>query len=479
MGEILKDFALKFNGSIRLEEREERLTTEAGALLLREVDERLGLSRWLSERLKDPRDAARITHPLEELVRTHLLLLGQGWRDQDDADELRQDAALRLGVSGRKSTGPLEPREGAPQGLASQPTLSRTEGILSGEGNRQVLSEGLAWGVGRRLRAKQPGGQKLPRVTMDVDSLPAEVHGEQPGSAYNGHYHMRIYHPLVAVLAESGDIVDVQLREGQVHTAQGAWEFIEPLLERVEEHISQQVALRMDAGFPEDTLLSRLEHRGTQYVARVRNTSVLKEEAAVARFLHLGLPRGEPQTSYYEWQYQAQGWSRARRAVMVLQQVQGELFPNAFWLVTSWTAEQMPAADLLEHYRQRGTAEAHLGELMDVLAPALSSAPRPKRHYRGQLPVERTTSVDSFAHNQVRLLLNALAYNLVHATRALLEDSTGEGWSLLRVRQRVLKVASRLLVHSRRVILVIGQQAAGYWRALWHTLRSFDAAHVT
>ena len=479
MGEILKDFALKFNGSIRLEAREERLTAEAGALLLREVDERLGLSQWLGNRLKDPRDPGRITHPLMELVRTHLLLLAQGWRDQDDADELRQDAALKLAVSGRKSTGPVQQQQGAPQGLASQPTLSRATGILSGEHNEGVLREGLAFGTGRRLRAKQPGGQKLTQVTMDVDSLPAEVHGQQPGSAYNGHYHMRIYHPLVAVVAETGDILDVQLREGQVHTANGALQFIEPLLERVERHISHKVALRMDAGFPEEELLCRLEQRGTPYVVRVRNTSVLKDEAAVPRFMHLGLPQGEPKTYFYEWQYQAQGWSRPRRAVLVLQQVEGELFPNAFWLVTSWTAEQMSAEALLEHYRQRGTAEAHMGELMDVLAPALSSAPRPKRHYRGKLPVERTVSVDSFAHNQVRLLLNALAYNLLHATRALLEDSTGEGFSLLRVRQRVLKVASRLLVHSRRVILVIGQQAAGYWRALWYTLRSFDAAHVT
>lgn len=479
MGEILKDFALKFNGSIRLEAREERLTAEAGALLLREVDERLGLSRWLAERLEDPRAPGRVLHPLVELVRTQLVLLGQGWRAQDDADELRQDAALRLAVSERKSTGPVEQQEGAPQGLASQPTLSRTTGILASEPNRQVLSEGLVWGTGRRLRAKQPQGQKLKQVTVDVDSLPVEVHGQQPGSAYNGHYHTRIYHPLVALLGESGDILDVQLREGQVHTANAALTFIEPVLERVERHVSQKVGLRMDAGFPEDTLLSSLEQRGTPYVARVRNTSVLKDEAAIPRFMHLGLPQGEPKTYFYEWQYRAQGWSRPRRAVLVLQQVEGELFPNAFWLLTSFSAEQMSAEDLLTHYRQRGTAEAHMGELMDVLAPALSSAPRPKRHYRDQVPVERTVSVDSFAHNQVRLLLNALAYNLVHATRALLEDSTGEGFSLLRVRQRVLKVASRLLVHSRRVILVIGQQAAGYWRALWYTLRSFDTAHVT
>jgi hypothetical protein len=479
MGEILKDFALKFNGSVRLEARDERLTTEAGALLLREVDERLGLSRWLEERLEDPRDAGRITHPLMELVRTNVLLLAQGWRDQDDADELRQDAALKLAVSGRKSTGPLSKVEGQPQGLASQPTQSRLMGILAREKNEQALREALAVMAGRRLRAGQKEGQKLKQTTVDVDSLPAEVHGQQPGSAYNGHYHARIYHPLVALIAETGDVLDVQLREGQVHTANGVLTFIEPLLQRVEKHISQKVALRMDAGFPSEQLLSYLEQRGTAYLARVRNTKVLQGEAALPRFEHLGLPKGEPKTYFYEWQYQAQGWSRPRRVVLVLQQVEGELFPNAFWLITSWTAEQMSADALLEHYRQRGTAEGHMGELMDVLAPALSSAPRKKSHYRKQQIVKHAQPVDGFAHNQVRLLLNALAYNLVHATRALLEQATGEGWGLGRVRERALKVAARILVHSRRIILVIHQQAAGYWRALWSTLRTLKTAHVT
>lgn len=100
---------MKFNGSIRLEEREERLTTEAGALLLREVDERLGLSRWLSEQLKEPRDAARITHPLEELVRTHLLLLGQGWRDQDDAAPRHTPYARSMRLTSRRGALPPGP----------------------------------------------------------------------------------------------------------------------------------------------------------------------------------------------------------------------------------------------------------------------------------------------------------------------------------------------------------------------------------
>ncbi|HLM43547.1 MAG TPA: IS1380 family transposase [Myxococcaceae bacterium] len=479
MGEILNEFALKFNGSVRLEAREERLTGEAGAVVLREVDERLGLTRWLGETLTDTREESRITHSLRELVRTHLLLLAQGWRDQDDADALRKDAALRLAVSDSKSTGPLKQGEGRPEGLASQPTLSRLTAMLAQEGNREVLRQALVWLTGRRLRALRSRGERLKQVTVDVDGLPVEVHGHQEGSAYNGHYAVRMYHPLVASMAETGDLLDVRLREGNVHSASGALEFISRLLERVEKEICEVAAVRLDAGFPEEKLLWMLEERGTPYVARVRNTAPLKQEAALWRLLHSGVPQGQLGTFLYESQYQAQGWSRARRVVLVLVQREEELFPHAFWLVTSWTREQMPAEELLTHYRQRGTAEGHFGELMDVLAPALSSAKRPKSNYQGQPPVRRSVSIEAFANNEVRLLLNALAYNLVHAARVLLEQATGEGWGLRRVRERVLKVAARVLVHARRVVLVMGQESASLWRKLWSRLGSLSTAHLT
>jgi hypothetical protein len=479
MGEIFNDFSLEFNGSVKLEARAERLTSEAGAVLLREVDERLGLTRWLGERLTDTRDERRITHSLRELVRTPLLLLAQGWKDSDDADALRRDAALRLAVSDRKSTAPLRQEEGGPEGLASQPTLSRLVSMLAREENRKVLHEALVWQTGRRLRAQQPKGGKLEQVTVDVDGLPVEVHGHQEGSAYNGHYGVRMYHPLVASIAETGDLLDVRLREGNVHSANGALEFIEELLTRVEKDVCEVAAVRLDAGFPEEKLLGKLEERGTPYVARVRNTSVLKQEAALPRFLHSGVPEGEPGTFLYEWEYQAQGWSRARRVVLVVLEREGELFPHTFWLVTSWTKEQMPAQKLLAHYRERGTAEGHFGELMDVLAPALSSARRPKSNYRGSPPVQRSVSIDAFANNEVRLLLNALAYNLVHAARVLMEQATGEGWGLRRVRERVLKVAARVLLHARRVVLVISRESASLWQKLWTKLGSLSTAHVT
>ena len=118
----------------------------------------------------------------------------------------------------------------------------------------------------------------------------------------------------------------------------------------------------------------------------------------------------EPRTWLHELSYQAESWSRPRRVVLVVLERENELFLHHFWLITSWTAEQMSDEQLLELYRQRGTAEGHMGELMSVLDPALSSSPRPKGHYRGTVPEKRFPSGDSFAQNEVRLLLNILAY---------------------------------------------------------------------
>src|SRR3712207_9112527 len=101
MGETLLPFATSFNASLSIEARPERLTA----------------------RLHDPRQPHLVTYPLAELLRTMLVLFAQGWRDQDDADGLRLDPALRCAVAGARGTTPLA--EGAH--LASQPTLSRLQ----------------------------------------------------------------------------------------------------------------------------------------------------------------------------------------------------------------------------------------------------------------------------------------------------------------------------------------------------------------
>lgn len=104
--------------------------------------------------------------------------------------------------------------------------------------------------------------------------------------------------------------------------------------------------------------------------------------------------------------------------------------------ITSWTAEEQPAEVLVDQYRERGTAESLFGELTSTLAPALSSAARPKSHYQGATPKKLYPAGDSFAINEVTLPLNAMAYNLLHAVRTVMQVATGQGWRIKRLRNR-------------------------------------------
>jgi len=487
MNEPSAPFRTTFNGSLRIVGRPERLTSESGAIVLRETMDRLGITEWLVENLVDPRDPDLLTHSMSELLRTRLMLMAMGWRDGDDADALRDDAALRLAVSDRRGDAPLQkrtaPEDGrplsrnpdVPDGLASQPTQSRLVSTLSSDHNRVVLRGALLEVAARRVRAMRNGHR--PRyLTIDLDSLPVEVHGQQVGSEHNGHYHIRMYHPLVVSVAETGDMLDIVLRPGAAHTAAGGQDFLLPLLDDVERELCQVASVRIDAGFPEENLMASMEGRETPYVARVKNNAVLDRMAAAYLKRPVGRPPTEPRTWFHEMTYRAASWSRERRVVLVTQERPGELFLHHFWLITSWSAETMDGPSLLELYRERGTAEGHMGELMNVLEPALSSASRPKSTYRGKPPTMRAPLVDSFACNEVLLLLNALAYNILNTVRVLMNEATDERWSVRRVRERVLRVAGRVLTHARQATLIMTSAAAELWQALWRPLSRFHFA---
>ena len=447
--------------------RTDRITGDSGALTGRELLRRSGVGRFLARRLPDRRDARRIRHSQNHLVRTLLLLVGQGRRDHSDAGRLGDDPALRLATSDRAGTAPL----GGGGRLPSQPTLSRRVAEWSAEEGVEVLREGLQRLTGWRLKA-MGGGRRPNALVIDIDSLPVEVHGEQPGSAWNGYYRKRVYHPIVASAGETGDMLDLRLREGQVHTADGGLEFVLEVLERAERHLCGKAAVRFDAGYPGEGLMAALEARGTHYVARMRNNAVLKRlglpaiDEVVWDALNHGPPGdGEPRTWIREESYRAGSWSRSRRVVQVVVERPGELIPRCFWLLTSMPADEVSAEELLALYRRRGKAEGHLGELMSVVDPALSSTSRRKSHYRGREIAKREKGVDPFACNRVRLLLAGFGYQIMHVQRALLERMTGTGWSLGRLADRVLATSARFTVSGRRITVSTGG-ASAHWHML-------------
>ena len=495
-------FDLSFNRAVKVEGRDERLSSDTGVLLQRELDERLGLTRELAAKLRDPRNPELITHPLPELLRTRLYLINEGWRDQDDADKLRHDPALRLAVSERKGDASLREAQGPqePEGLGSQPTQSRVVVALSSEHNRQVLREGLLDWSARGLRGRRQHRYRY--ITLDFDSTLFEVYGRQGGSAWNGHYECRGYHPLLAQVAETGDWVGGRLRSGEVWTAEGAVDFVLGLLPRVEREIGMVALVRGDAGMVDEPMLSALEQRRnekgnlapTPYVFRLKTNPVLERMAEPFLRRPPGRPPLEAREWCYELEYQAESWRVPRRVVLVVLERPRELFVDSFFLVTNKSAAQVSGAELLEEYRPRGTMEGHLGELKAALAPALSCSERQGDKQRSEAERQAADARDA-ACNEATMLLYLLAFNLANQVRLLLEDavprpipqSSGhqpepdrpkvadylfprEGWSLQRLREQVLKTAGRFLLGSRQVTVVISGAARELWRRLWRRI---------
>ena len=139
-----------FNRSLVIQARPERLSSDGGAVLLRELLERSSMIPWMVARLTDPRAQDQVTYGLAKiLLRTVLVLFGLGWRDQDDADALRFDPAVRVAISAQaRGTAALSDDYHLP----SQPTLSRLLETLSQPANLAVLRQAVGELAGRRLR---------------------------------------------------------------------------------------------------------------------------------------------------------------------------------------------------------------------------------------------------------------------------------------------------------------------------------------
>jgi len=444
-------FDLTFNRSIKLRQADPRITSDAGALLLREVDHRLGLTADLAGQLADPRDPERIRYEQVELLRQHLYGLALGYAHQDDQDALAHDAAMKMAVWDRPGKQVLQER------LASQPSDWRLVNRLSSKAQRRAINEALPVWVSRHQRAAG-GGRKVTHGTLDIDPLPIEVHGDQPGGAWHGHYHRKMYYPIVASFCAAGDYQSARLGEGFVHAilrrgdcggAEGAVRFVRETIRKARP-LATHLDARIDAGLVEGPVLDALDDEGVSFIGRIKSNDVLERLAHP----HLGRPPGRPKKDGDEFavelgNYRAASWTRAYRLVLVVIDLPDpktgfrKLFPHTFFLVTNWRADQRTAWDLLEHYRKRGTFEDRLGEFNAVIGPGLPA--------------------ESFEANETSLLLKLLAFNLTGIIRGELEDSSGSGWDLRRVQQTVLKAGARVAQHSQRLFVDVAKAAGALW----------------
>lgn len=456
----------RFNKAVKLRAADARLTADAGVLLLREFDHAANITQHLAQQLHDPRDPARIRYDNTCLLRERIYALALGHSRQDDLDHLAHDPAFRAACWNRPGQQVIDER------LASQPSHSRLVERLADPvhpGNLEAIRQALAHAV--RAHQRLDKNARVAVGVVDTDGFPVVVHGQkQAAAAFNGYYKDTVYNPLVACFSVRGDFNAPRLGEGFLHAtlrkgnaapAAGARRFLRHASRKAHQ-LAVTVGHRLDAGFADAATFNMLDGLGDFFVCRLPHNPVLERLAAP----YLARPAGRPPKDGYEFTveldgYCQSGWKRPYRVVLVVvdrPQADGRLDfgPEYFFLVTNWPPERMPASELLEHYRQRGTFEDRLGE------------------WNG---LDAHLSHESFRANEAMLLLSLLAFNMAEALRGEFESARdprdnppatpeGAGCDLGRFRRVVLRCGARVVKSGRRLWFDLASGVSPLWAAV-------------
>ena len=344
MGELhLEPFQFAFNGFLKVAFQGSRITSDAGLLLVRELDERLGLATLISEHLSDSRQGLNTQFGLVDLLRQSVYSRLAGYEDLNDAGRVSADPTFRLIGSPKRWD----------RGGALTSTLHGFETELLTRAENLV---GLT-AVNRELLAQAEQPIRAGRIVLDMDSSESPVHGEQEGSAYNGHFATVCYHPLF-LFNEHGDCLAAMLRPGNVPSAEDWDDLLLPELDRQQAE-GKRVAFRADAAFARPAIYDALEQRGVDYAIRMPANKGVELEIEDILFRPPGRPSCKPLVRYKSFRYQAKSWTTPRRIVAKVEHHRGELFPRVGFIVTNMV---LPSRSVVRFYNKRGTAEQWIKE---------------------------------------------------------------------------------------------------------------------
>jgi hypothetical protein len=268
-----------------------------------------------------------------------------------------------------------------------------------------------------------------------MDSSVSPTHGEQEMSVWNGHYACTCYHPLF-VFNQFGDLERCALRPGNVHSANGWRDVLEPVVARYRDKVSR-IYFRADAAFANPEVYAFLEAAQIKYAIRLPANQVLQARIAFLLKRPVGRPANDVRRHYANFRYQAGSWATPRRVVAKVEWHPGELYPRVGFIVTNMAR---PAERVVAFYNQRGTAEQWIKE--------------------GKGAVRWTRlSCQSFAANAVRLQLHALAYNLGNFLRTLATPEPIKTWSLTSLKEKLIKIGAKVISHGRYVVFQMAEVA--------------------
>ena len=421
---------VNFDGKLKLEFHGTTISSDAGLLVYRELDESLGLTADLDDLIDEPRMGKNIQHKLTALFRQSVYGRLAGYEDTNDAERLRVDPSLRRIVGERAKD----------RFAASTSEMSRfeTEMLATDENLNNLTDLCGQWvdQVDDRIPMKQ--------LILDMDSSVSPTHGQQEGSSYNGHFGRTCFHPLFC-FNQYGDLERSMLRSGNVHSADDWRSVLEPVVNRYRKKPVERY-FRGDAAFANPAIYEFLEEERFFYTIRLKGNNLLHESIEHLLIRPVGRPSFKPKVVYESFMYQAQSWNKPRRVVAKVEWHSDELFPRIGFIVTNlnWHSKSV-----VRFYNKRGTAEQWIKE--------------------GKIALTWTRlSCHAFRDNEVRLQLFTLAYNLGNFLRRLVLPRKIKHWTLTTLREKLIKIGAKVIRHARYITFQLAEVAVP--RELFQTI---------
>lgn len=393
-----------------------KITSDAGALLLREVAVKSKLFQRMAAVVPDPRDPELIEHEQQTMFAQRVLGIACGWEDLNDHQGLRIDPLMQ--VATECDADPERP-------LASPATLCRLE-------NR--VSHGSCTGLSKLLVELfiESFDQPPRELILDFDATDDPIHGNQEGRFFHGYYDNYCYLPLYVFCGEK--LLVSYLRPSNIDAAQHSRAILKLLVDRLRQvWPGVKIIFRGDSGFCRWKLMRWCDRHGVDYVIGLARNKRLEKiaEPFMQEARRQFEQTGQKQRIFTEFHYAAGSWDQERRVIHKAEHnSHGE---NPRFIVTRLSDEAQGLYDQL--YCARGEMENRIKEQQLGL-------------FAGR------TSCHHFVANQFRLLLSSFAYSLIQTLRC----TTLAGTELARaqattIRTKLLKIGAVVKISVRRIVL--------------------------
>jgi hypothetical protein len=395
-----------------------QLTSDAGVLVLAEIDRRLRISERLAGCLEDRRDPERVRHSFAEMIRFRALLIAAGYPDANDCDSLRSDPAFKMAVD-------RLPESGAD--LCSQPTISRLENLPGPVALKRMMAA--------MIELFCDSFAEIPRrIVLDIDDTEDKAHGAQQLSLFNAHYDSRCFLPIHIYEATTGKPVAFILRSGKTPDGAEVALVLRHVIRAIRARWPRvEIMVRGDSHYGRPEAMAWCERNRVAYIFGLGGNKVLLARVTdLAEQAALGRIDGDAEKvrHYGEFQYTAKSWKKIERRVIARVEASAQGTDSRF-IVTNLAGS---AKTLYEKvYCRRGQMENMI------------------KAHKLHLASDRTSCSKATA-NQFRLLIHTAAYWLIHTLRGLApKNSFWRDAQFDTIRLALIKIAARVTEMVTRI----------------------------